>query len=77
MTFRAITVGALSVAFLALTAFAADEIKLDKIKCVMNPNGPAKAAKSVDYKGGKVFFCCDNFFFCFRFILTTAYPYTE
>lgn len=44
----------------AAAAFAADEIKLEGIKCIMNPKAPAKAEKSVDYKGGKVFFCCDN-----------------
>jgi YHS domain-containing protein len=49
-----------SVALLALTVFAAEELNLENIKCVMNPKGPAKAASSVDYKGGKVFFCCDN-----------------
>ncbi len=47
-------------AVLAVTLYAADEIKLDGIKCVMNPKAAAKAEKSVDYKGGKVFFCCDN-----------------
>jgi YHS domain-containing protein len=26
----------------------------------MNAKAAAKAEKSVDYKGGKVFFCCDN-----------------
>ena len=40
--------------------FAAEEIKLENIKCVMNPKGAAKAESFVDYKGGKVFFCCDN-----------------
>ncbi len=49
-----------SIAVLAVAVYAAEEIKLDGVKCIMNPNGPAKAEKSVDYKGGKVFFCCDN-----------------
>lgn len=49
-----------SVAILAASLVAADAIKLDGIKCIMNPKNDAKAAKSVDYKGGKVFFCCDN-----------------
>lgn len=60
MKIRGILVGVASVALLALTVYAADEIKLDGIKCVMNPKANAKAEKSVDYKGGKVFFCCDN-----------------
>jgi len=44
---------------LAASLYAA-EIKLDDIKCVMNPKAAAKAEKFVEYKGGKVFFCCDN-----------------
>lgn len=44
---------------LAATAWAADP-KLEGVKCIMNAKAPAKAEKSVDYKGGKVFFCCDN-----------------
>jgi len=39
---------------------AAEEVKLDGIKCIMNPKAAAKADKSVDYKDGKVYFCCDN-----------------
>ena len=59
MKIRGILVGVASVALLALTAYAA-EIDLKEIKCVMNPKAAAKADKSVDYKGGKVFFCCSN-----------------
>lgn len=43
----------------AVTAWAV-EPKLDGIMCVMNHKAPAKAANAVDYKGGKVFFCCPN-----------------
>jgi YHS domain-containing protein len=48
-------------AFAALVAvsFAAD-VDLTDVKCVMNPKAAAKADKSLDYKGGKVYFCCDN-----------------
>ncbi len=60
MKARSLLVGIASVAVLAVTLYAAEEIKLDGIKCVMNPAAPAKAEKSVDYKGGKAFFCCDN-----------------
>jgi hypothetical protein len=50
---------ALAVPVLMLTVvFAADEIKLDGINCVVAGSKPAKADKSVDYKGGKVYFCC-------------------
>ena len=43
----------------AVTVYAADEIKLEGVKCVVAPRD-AKAANAVDYKGGKVFFCCMN-----------------
>ncbi|MDP6718070.1 MAG: hypothetical protein QGF59_05440, partial [Pirellulaceae bacterium] len=49
-----------SVALLTLTVCAAEKIKLEGIKCAMNPKKAAKAEKSFAYKGGKVFFCCDN-----------------
>ena len=55
-----ISIGLTVVAFLAaVTVYAADEIKLEGVKCVVAPRD-AKAANAVDYKGGKVFFCCMN-----------------
>jgi YHS domain-containing protein len=39
---------------------AAEGVKLDGIKCVVAAKNPAKEANAVDYKGGKVFFCCQN-----------------
>ena len=45
-------------AALVTAAFAA-EIKLEGVKCVV-AGKPAKAGTEVDYKGGKVFFCCLN-----------------
>ena len=60
MRIRSLLLCATSVAVLAITVFAAEEVKLDGIKCVMNPKAAAKSASSVDYKGGKVYFCCDN-----------------
>ena len=53
-------VSAMTVAALAVVAIAADAVKLDGVKCIIAAKNPAKADKSVDYKGGKVFFCCDN-----------------
>jgi YHS domain-containing protein len=50
----------MSVALLALTVFAAEEVKLEGVKCVIATKNPAKADKFVAYKGAKVFFCCDN-----------------
>jgi YHS domain-containing protein len=48
------------VALLVATVMAEDkkEVKLDGIKCPVS----AKAAtqNAVDYKGGKVYFCCEN-----------------
>lgn len=60
MRIRSLLVGALSVAVLALSVYAADAIKLEGVKCVMNPKAPVKEDKFVAYKGGKVFFCCAN-----------------
>jgi len=41
------------------SAYAAD-VKLDGVKCLVNPKADAKADKNVAYKDGKVYFCCDN-----------------
>ncbi len=60
MKIRGILVGVASVALLALTVCAAEKVKLEGIKCAMRAKAPAKAEKFVDYKGGKVYFCCDN-----------------
>ncbi|GIW93152.1 MAG: hypothetical protein KatS3mg110_1193 [Pirellulaceae bacterium] len=43
----------------AATLLAAD-INLEGVKCVMISKNNAKAQSSVEYKGGKVFFCCGN-----------------
>ena len=46
-------------ALLVATVMAEDkEVKLDGIKCPVS--GKAATENSVDYKGGKVYFCCDN-----------------
>jgi hypothetical protein len=45
---------------LLTSVFAADEVKLDGIKCIVNGKAAAKADKNRDYKDGKVYFCCDN-----------------
>ena len=60
MKIRGILVGVASVALLTLSVYAAEGINLEGVKCAMNPKAPAKADKSVAYKGGKVFFCCAN-----------------
>jgi hypothetical protein len=51
---------ALAAVAVVATAYAADEIKLDGIKCVVAAKNPAKAENFVAYKGGKAFFCCMN-----------------
>jgi YHS domain-containing protein len=53
-------VGTASVLLLSFTAILAEEVKLEGVKCLVNPKAAAKADKSVDYKGAKVYFCCDN-----------------
>ncbi len=49
-----------SALLLSATIFAADSVKLDGVKCLLNPKGNAKSENSVDYKGGKVYFCCGH-----------------
>jgi YHS domain-containing protein len=46
--------------FALTSVYAADEVKLDGVKCIVNAKAAAKADKSRDYKDGKVYFCCDN-----------------
>jgi YHS domain-containing protein len=53
-------VALIAVAVFAGGLYAADEIDLKDIKCVVAGAKPAKADNSVDYKEGKVFFCCQN-----------------
>ena len=46
-------------ALLACATVYAAEVKLEGIKCPVSGKA-AKAASAVDYKGGKVYFCCDG-----------------
>jgi YHS domain-containing protein len=41
-------------------AVIAEDPNLEGVKCVVAGSKDAKATNSVDYKGGKVFFCCQN-----------------
>lgn len=52
--------GTVSVLLLSFSVIIAGEVDLKGVKCLLNPKADAKAEKSVDYKGGKVYFCCDN-----------------
>ncbi|MDX1945050.1 MAG: hypothetical protein SFU86_06555 [Pirellulaceae bacterium] len=53
--------GVAAAALLAVgAAIAADGVKLEGIKCLIAGGKAAKAEHAVDYKGGKVFFCCPN-----------------
>ncbi len=40
--------------------YAEDKKPLAGVKCVVQTTKPVKADKNVDYKGGKVYFCCAN-----------------
>lgn len=40
--------------------FAATKPSLEGVKCVMQPSKAADESKSVDWKKGKVYFCCGN-----------------
>lgn len=46
-------------AFLACTTVYAADVKLEGILCPVSGKA-VKAESSVDYKGGKVYFCCDK-----------------
>jgi YHS domain-containing protein len=52
----------LSIAALMVTAFAvaADAEKKFDLKCLVAGKPDAKEDKNAEYKGAKVFFCCDN-----------------
>lgn len=58
---RNVCIGLCAVAVLALTVFAADEKKEEKFsaKCPVSGKDAIKTS-SVDYKGAKVYFCCEN-----------------
>jgi YHS domain-containing protein len=45
-------------ALLVATVMAEEKVKLEGIKCVVS--GKAATENAVDYKGGKVYFCCEN-----------------
>lgn len=48
------------VAVAAVMAAEGAKVKLDGVKCIMAASKDAKADNFVEYKGGKVFFCCQN-----------------
>jgi YHS domain-containing protein len=48
---------AMLVAMIAAVVYA--EVKLEGVKCPLSGQ-PVKADKTVDYKGAKVYFCCEN-----------------
>jgi YHS domain-containing protein len=50
---------AVAVAFTAAVSAEDEAKKLDGIKCPVSGQ-KVKEASAVDYKGGKVYFCCDN-----------------
>lgn len=53
-------VAAVACAALFVTTLAAADIKLEGVKCLLNPKGKANPEQSAEYKEGKVFFCCGN-----------------
>jgi YHS domain-containing protein len=51
----------LGLAFVAVASLiAAEGVKLEGVKCVVAGSKAASEKNAVDYKGGKVFFCCQN-----------------
>jgi YHS domain-containing protein len=57
MKSRIVMASVAALAMLVATLYAAD--KLDGIKCPVSGKA-VKEDKTVDYKGGKVYFCCEN-----------------
>lgn len=45
---------------MSVSLYAADKVKLEGVKCVVAGTKAAKDGTEVDYKGAKVFFCCQN-----------------
>lgn len=45
---------------LLITSVVVADVKLDGVKCIVAKDKAANAEKSVDFKGGKIYFCCDN-----------------
>jgi len=60
MSVRTVIGLSLLAVFTIATAYAADEVKLDGVKCCVQGTKPAKAENFVEYKGAKAFFCCMN-----------------
>src|SRR5678815_1334635 len=56
--FAALGIVALLVATVIAEEKKEEKVKLDGIKCPVS--GKAATENSVDYKGGKVYFCCEN-----------------
>lgn len=48
------------IALCTATVGIAEDPKLDGVKCVVAAGKDAKASNSLDYKGGKVYFCCQG-----------------
>lgn len=51
---------AASLVALVSAAITAADVDLKDVKCIMNPKAAAKAETGVEFKEGKVFFCCNN-----------------
>ena len=58
MKSRVILSALTAVSLLAAAVYA--EVKLEGVNCVVAGSKAAKADNSVEYKGGKVFFCCQG-----------------
>ncbi|MCC9602446.1 hypothetical protein LOC67_17995 [Stieleria sp. JC731] len=56
---RKVLASAFAVLVIAVATTVTADVSLDGVKCVVAPR-PANPEKSVDYKEGKVFFCCGN-----------------
>lgn len=53
-------IAVVAVSMLAVVSGSDDQPKLDGVKCPLMGKNAVKAEKTVDYRGGKVYFCCDR-----------------
>ena len=54
-----VMIGVVATVLLIAVTVTADDISVENVKCLIS-GAPAQADKSIDYKDGKLFFCCNN-----------------
>lgn len=60
MKSKNLLVALVAIAAIGASLAMADGVSLEKVKCFMQPTKAAKESASVEWKGAKVFACCEN-----------------